>query len=1815
MLQELLAIFLLFYVVRYSHGSKPNIYVSNGSHIVSYTKEDSRVQAVLGQRDYRIVGLAVDISNELLFWSDISSEHRGIYRSDLNGNNISKIVSDVSEINGLTVDWISRHIYWTDVERKTVEVANYDGSGRRILVSRELKSPNSIVAAPLFGLLFWVDQRSMRIERSWLDGSHRRTVVQAPEYWPNQLAVNYISRQLYWVDVNQHAVFSCSIDGKNVKKEVDYKKISKDSPGFGLVVYGNTAVMTTWFNTAVYSILLGSKQPVWQQEVKSLGTRELFNIVSLNPATQTMTFHPCMEEDNGGCSHLCLPTHKNKYVCQCPTSGGLTLSEDGKSCEVPTEIYLCTFEDTGDIGFVPVDNNNETDTNDLPEVTLISKSTKPDSLAYDPTEKMIYWSDLSEGNIYRSKLDGSAKEIFLNGSQGIAKVESMSFSYKTGSIYFINSVQSGLNGDQYHWKKIEMVDTSTLSQKSLFPNITKPVGLAVDDDQSYLYVLSAGSLPAVIRADLDGKDQVVLPINISNPISLTLSDRLLTLTFESQENGTLLIAVREFDLENFSMISENKLPRKILVKGRRIKNAVFTKTVISSTSDHISACTEAGCSNGCVPLPKGRQFKYRCTCPDELGVVLGSNGKTCQKPVNFLLFSDITTINMIALDKGSSEEVVVVLRGDVQSDIAALTYDKHNERLYWIDLARNAIYVTNFLQRFEPLLVYTEEGSISDALVIDSRKQLLYWIGSYGTDGGWFIASMSIVRGLNSYKRLLNTRSKPSALALHPSGRWMFWVQETTEDRDRWDILKSKTNGRLVEKIVTLNSKSPFAMRATDDNNLYIGGQNGHIYVYNDKGALMQDIQALNGHITSIVVYQSLVVYSEQQYPSVHILDLVTRTSVVLAENLARPTAIVLQQQGNINETCSRSQSLCSDVCIPFFRGEYRCGCPSGLVLNNETGTCSPLELTTRSAPPLTTTTAYVSAVKQSTTDISTHTTVITSTTGFNGYATSTDEQQKLKIEITVSNSVVNHTQDTTTPTALTVEDIEIDDIDTRNSIETKLQGNKNGIDVSSQLYDISSQQRYNVSSQQHQESERAHTASDNFVTSFTTEVENVKYNNVASSEETEYNVAASSEERKYKVAASSETQAIYSHVTKQDKPYFKNCPQGETIKANVPEADNKVLVPVQPTGFDTNGSPLPLHCNYEITQEGVVVHWIGDERESHHNVTFTVYDSHGQATECTFKVILHDLEPPKFSFCPPNIKVRVDRQRENVYWSEPEMIDNVGVKTMNKSHDPGSPFDSGEHVVSYTAIDAAGNMAHCSFKVFILHDKVCDLPETQNGGIVCSQDNQVATKECKFICEAGYVVNPVRVFKRIFNCNFPEEMDSLRKTMQTQKPCLKHSYPSIVKQEFHLRFHGPISKHQTEVKSYLDNAIASHLEKKRLCYGAVCNVSYLTVKCSLEGDTVAKEEGKETAEANYSCLADENAKQFFIAFNITLFNNTETVNDSKTLLQDVHLSLMSLASLLQLQLEGHVFAALPESLSSSPAIWSCPLGQIMDEGVCIACPPGTFHNSSLNVCQYCMNGHYQDLEGQLTCRTCSIGNVLTDGATSSSQCHILPSMDEMTLFIIVTTCSFGVVFLCMAITLYLQFQRQQKQKQQSSNQKKPRYNISPNIYVAPPPILKSKLDENLSPGHRTYSIDRKYPVNIYSNIEYDDADRQSDMAPMSYNSDLFNVLSGPGIQQMQRDFSVGDEIPTGTLSRENTFSNPTYSPQFGVKRSERNTMKGMNTPSPGQQRKMSRDSTFSNQSPRIIRSQWTPTSDTPLITQSPLLRLKLAAYNLNHED
>ena len=104
---------------------------------------------------------AVDFRYEdgYIFWTEISVMK--IRRIRMTGSLDSRKVEDVISVDlknpeGLAVDWVGKKLYWTDLrdpdgETNRIEVANFDGSYRKVLFWKDLGLPRAIAVDPLKG--------------------------------------------------------------------------------------------------------------------------------------------------------------------------------------------------------------------------------------------------------------------------------------------------------------------------------------------------------------------------------------------------------------------------------------------------------------------------------------------------------------------------------------------------------------------------------------------------------------------------------------------------------------------------------------------------------------------------------------------------------------------------------------------------------------------------------------------------------------------------------------------------------------------------------------------------------------------------------------------------------------------------------------------------------------------------------------------------------------------------------------------------------------------------------------------------------------------------------------------------------------------------------------------------------------------------------------------------------------------------------------------------------------------------------------------------------------------------------------------------------------------------------------------------------------------------------------------------------------------------------------------------------------------------------------------------------------------------------
>ncbi|HYF68906.1 MAG TPA: HYR domain-containing protein [Ohtaekwangia sp.] len=161
--------------------------------------------------------------------------------------------------------------------------------------------------------------------------------------------------------------------------------------------------------------------------------------------------------------------------------------------------------------------------------------------------------------------------------------------------------------------------------------------------------------------------------------------------------------------------------------------------------------------------------------------------------------------------------------------------------------------------------------------------------------------------------------------------------------------------------------------------------------------------------------------------------------------------------------------------------------------------------------------------------------------------------------------------------------------------------------------------------------------------------------------------------------------------------PVFTNCPNDITVDSdqtcsataiwNEPQALDNCNTVVSITSSHSPGETFPIG----ITQ-----------------VIYTATDAAGNTAVCEFNVIVRNKTAPVLSGCPPaDINVEADDSGQAlVDWMPPTATTDCGTVTLTSSHEPGY-FPVGSTLVEYQAIDDAGTMVTCSFRVHVSYGMV----------------------------------------------------------------------------------------------------------------------------------------------------------------------------------------------------------------------------------------------------------------------------------------------------------------------------------------------------------------------------------------------------------------------------------------------------------------------------------------------------------------------------
>ena len=161
------------------------------------------------------------------------------------------LTDDVITSDGLAVDWIYNHIYWTDSVKNTIELSDFDGRIRKTLIYDELQEPRAIVVNPLDGWMYWTDWGVQpKIERAAMDGTHRKILISTDIRWANGLTLDLVKKKIYWVDAKLNTISLCNYDGTSRQTVLRAPDILRHP--FSITTFEDWVYWTDWDKDAIF---------------------------------------------------------------------------------------------------------------------------------------------------------------------------------------------------------------------------------------------------------------------------------------------------------------------------------------------------------------------------------------------------------------------------------------------------------------------------------------------------------------------------------------------------------------------------------------------------------------------------------------------------------------------------------------------------------------------------------------------------------------------------------------------------------------------------------------------------------------------------------------------------------------------------------------------------------------------------------------------------------------------------------------------------------------------------------------------------------------------------------------------------------------------------------------------------------------------------------------------------------------------------------------------------------------------------------------------------------------------------------------------------------------------------------------------------------------------------------------------------------------------------------------------------------------------------------------------------------------------------
>ena len=150
------------------------------SETISRIKPDGTDNSVIISNQIKPAFFDIDLVNKKIYYCSRQDTKSVIYKADINGQNIIKVIEESGYITGVAIDPFNEKLYWLNRKTAKLHSSNIDGNNKTDLAN----AGSACIALELDNInskLYWAEKDLSRIRSINTDGSNLQTYMEDAE--------------------------------------------------------------------------------------------------------------------------------------------------------------------------------------------------------------------------------------------------------------------------------------------------------------------------------------------------------------------------------------------------------------------------------------------------------------------------------------------------------------------------------------------------------------------------------------------------------------------------------------------------------------------------------------------------------------------------------------------------------------------------------------------------------------------------------------------------------------------------------------------------------------------------------------------------------------------------------------------------------------------------------------------------------------------------------------------------------------------------------------------------------------------------------------------------------------------------------------------------------------------------------------------------------------------------------------------------------------------------------------------------------------------------------------------------------------------------------------------------------------------------------------------------------------------------------------------------------------------------------------------------------------------------------------------------